>query len=154
MVVCVSEGRAQTGRSKDFPAGDIRCLAVEAANKQVIALVVCLLVAWLRDVRTAAENPSSTLLHLLRPFDLWLKFVCKGPSAVRMLENIKQTFGACSFTSVNFWIVSESCFRFCSMAISTTLTSFVQHGVQRCTTRSATMLVPRFVCKNALLLSE
>ena len=89
MVTCVSEGRAQTGRSKNFPAGDIRCLAVEAANKQVIALVVCLLVAWLRDVRTAAENPSSTLLHLLRPFDLWLKFVCRGPSAVRMLENIK-----------------------------------------------------------------
>lgn len=93
-------GRAGTGRSKDFPAGDIRQPTVAAANKQVIALVVCLLVAWLRDVRTGAENPSSTLLHLLRPFDLWLKFVCKGSSAIRTHLG---AFGCSSPKPLHLW---------------------------------------------------
>lgn len=76
-------GRAQTGRDKEHPGGDIRNPKVKNANRQVACLVIVLVLAWLRDVSTCSENPSSTLLHLLKPYADWLQFVCGGARATR-----------------------------------------------------------------------
>ena len=75
--------RWQTARSKEFPAGHEGNPAVAKANKQVAALTILLLVAWLRDVFFGVENPSSTVLHPLEPFKTLLYWLCGSLKAVR-----------------------------------------------------------------------
>ena len=75
--------RWQTARSKEWPGGHEGNPVVRKANIQVVSLALLCLVAWLRDVHFVAENPSSTLLHLLEPFYSTLRFCCGNLSAVK-----------------------------------------------------------------------
>ena len=75
------------------------------ANKQAIAWAACLLVAWLREVCTADENPRSTLLHLLQPICHVFEVLYGGKKAV--LTHLGAFGGSTPKTAARVWRLAQ-----------------------------------------------
>ena len=92
-------GRAQTGRSMNNPAGDLRNPKVRNANVQLFFMVACLLLAWLRGAFSCSENPRSSLIKFLSPFREFLSFLGISESVLSYMGG----FGASTPKALHFW---------------------------------------------------
>ena len=68
-------GRSQTGRSVAMPGGDVAKDKVIGANVMVGIMTLFMLIAWLRGVDVAMENPKNSILGQVEPMRTFLHFV-------------------------------------------------------------------------------
>ena len=94
-------GRSTTGRSSDFPAGDITQSRIAKANCCVGYTTLLLLLCWLRDVQFIIEQPMNSILVTIEPLRSFILFI-QGH-----LQPVSHTyfaaFGAETAKPISFW---------------------------------------------------